>query len=257
MVRLAALLGAGAGLGNASTISYWVDVFSALTTAQVCAGTCPDHTSSTVGTGGGPNITLTIPKFDQTDPNPGHIFSLTNVGITVDWQATGSVTIFNFFTAGVPFNNAQSATLMTLTANGTQVVADGTAATGPGLAACCNTLNNTPPGFFLGSTTFSGLTGSGSNTQNSSNFGLFQGFGANTFTASLSTDAVAITGTSTDPHSTSLAFQGSGQMGAIATVTYTYSEIATPAPEPVTFTLLGSSLIGLGLVARRKRSKKV
>src|SRR5215472_393967 len=182
---VAVLLGVGASLGSASTISYWVDVFSALTTAQLCSGTCPDHTVATLGTGGGPNITLTVPKFDQTDPNPGHEFVLTNVAIAIDWKATGTVTVFNFFTSGVPFNNAQASTLMTLTADGTQVVANGAAGSGPRVAACCNIENNTPPGFFLGSTTFSGLTGSGSNSQNSLNFGFFQGFGANTFTANL------------------------------------------------------------------------
>jgi hypothetical protein len=255
LLGVAVLLGAGATLGSASTISYWVDVFSAVTTAQLCAGTCPAFSTSTLGTGGGPTINLTVPKFDQTDPNPSHMYTLTNVAIAIDWKATGDVTIFNFFSAAVPFTNAQASTLMTLTADGTQVVANGTAATGADIAACCNILNNTPPGLYLGSTTFGGLTGSGSNSQNSLNFGFFQGFGANTFTAGLVTDAVSVSGTSTDAHSSSLAYQGSGQMGAIATFTYTYTEVETP--EPLTFALVGSSLIGLGLVMRRKRSKKV
>jgi len=207
--------------------------------------------------GGGPTVNLTVPKFDQTDPNPGFHFELSNVAITIDWRATGTVTINNFFNGNVPFNAAQASTLMTLTADGTQVVANGVAGTGPGIAACCNVLNNTPPGFFLGVTTFNGLTGSGSNTQNSGNFGFFQGFGTNNFTAGLTTDAVLIGGTSKDPHASSLAYQGGGQMGAIATFTYTYSEVAgSPVPEPLTFALVGSSLISLGMIARRKRTKK-
>jgi hypothetical protein len=258
VLGVAVFLGLGASLGNASTISYWVDVFSALTTAQLCAGSCPDHTTATLGTGGGPNISLTVPKLDQADlGNPGHHFELTSVAMTIDWKATGSVTVFNFFNGSVPFNNAQASTLMTLTADGAQVVANGTAASGPGVAVCCNVLNNTPPGFFLGSTTFNGLTGTGSNSQNAADLNFFQGFGGNSFTAGLSTNAVAITGTSSDSNSASLAFQGSGQMGAIATFTYTYTEVVGGAvPEPLTFALVGSSLIGLGMFTRRKRAKK-
>src|SRR5436309_504274 len=92
---VAVLLSVGATLGSASTISYWVDVFSALTTATLCAGACPDHTASTLGTGGGPAISLTVPKLDQTDVNPGFHLELTNVSMAIDWQATGSVTVFN------------------------------------------------------------------------------------------------------------------------------------------------------------------
>ncbi|HEY1340111.1 MAG TPA: hypothetical protein VGF59_21510 [Bryobacteraceae bacterium] len=249
------MFAAGASVGSASSITYWVDVFSGITTAQACVGTCPDHNSATLGTGGGPNITLTVPKFDQTDPNPNHHFELTDVAITLDWKATGTVTVFNFFSSAVPFDNAQASTLMTLTADATQVVANGAAGTGPGVAACCNILNNNPPGFFLGQTTFGGLTGNGANTQNSGNLGFFEGFGVNSFAASLATDAVAVTGTSSDTHSSSLAYQGSGQMGAIATFTYTYTEVAgSPAPEPVTFSLAGVALIGLGLVRRSRKA---
>jgi hypothetical protein len=250
---LVALLALGASLGNASQISYWVDVFSALTTAQLCSGSCPGGASSTLGTGGGPNITLTIPKFDQTDPNPNHVFVLTNVTLALSWQATGSATILNFYNSAVTFNNAQAATLMTLSADGTQVVANGVAATGAGVAVCCNVLNNTPPGFFLGSTTFNGLTGSGSNSQSSPNLAFFEGFGINNFSAGLATDAVAVSGTSADPHSASLAYQGSGQMGAIATITYTYTEAAVP--EPATLGLVGGALAMVGIVIRRKRAR--
>jgi hypothetical protein len=254
ILGVAVLLGVGASLGSASTISYWVDVFNAITTAQQCVGPCPAGSTSTLGAGGGPDITLTIPKFDQTDPNPGHIFTLTNIAISLDWRATGTAIVDNFFSADIPFTSVQASTLMTLSADGTQVVANGIAGTGAGVAPCCNILRGTP--IFLGETTFSNLSGSGSNSQNSLNFGFFQGFGSNSFTADLATDAVAVNGSSNDPHAKSLRYGGDGNMGAIATFTYSFAEVAAPAPEPLTFALVGSSLIGLGLVVRRKRAKK-
>jgi hypothetical protein len=241
----------GASLGSAGTISYWVDVYSAITTAQQCIGPCPSGSTSTLATPGGPDISLTIPKFDQTDANPGMTFTLTGVNIALDWRASGDVTVYNlFFNASIPFTTAFAKTDMTLTADGTQVVSQAIAASGPGAAPCCNLL--TSP-FNEGFITLNGLTGSGSDGQNSLNFGFFLDFGNNTFTANLATTSPIIDGISSDLNAGHLAFQGAGQMGAIATVTYSYTEVA---PEPLSFALVGSSLVALGLVVRGKRDKK-
>jgi hypothetical protein len=251
-------LGFGASIGSASSISYYVDVFSATTAGQLCVGTCPNYTSATLGTGGGPTITLTLPQFNQSGnlaegtPSAGHIFVLTDVTLGLNWAATGDVTIYNFYSTNVPFTSAQAATLMTLTANSTQVVANGVASTGPGIGICCNIINGTP--IYLGQTNFSGLTGNGVNTQDTLAFAPYEGFGNNTFSASLATNSVAVSGSSTDPHSASLAYQGNGQMGAIMTLTYTYAEQAVP--EPMTAALSGGALLGLGFIARFKRARK-
>lgn len=255
----AVLLGVSALSASAMTISYYVDVFSTLPngqTGQLCVGPCPT-VPSYLNNGSASNINLTLPQFnqlgnaDEGTPSANHIFALTSVALALDWKMVGNVTIYNFYSAPVAYDYAQAFSNMTLTAGGTQVVGAGTATTGSGVAPCCN-INNTPP--FVGAASFSGVPGSGANSQFAANVSYFEGFGANTFLAGLQTNAIGATGQSSDPHSASLAYAGSGQMGAIMTITYNYTEQFVP--EPGTLALMGSSLIGLSFLVRRKRMAK-
>jgi len=235
------------------TITYYADVFGGSSLATLCPGNvCPDHTTATLGTGGGAPVLISVPKLDQNSAPPGFYYTLTQVAVALDWAATGNITVYNFYSAAVPFNNAYASTLMTLTAGGTQVVGNGVAATGPGSAACCNLVNG--PGVFIGQTNFTSLTGSGANSQNAANLSFFQGAGSGSFNASIQTNPPSPGGTSTDPHASSLAYSGTGQMGAIMTISYTFTQ--TAAPEPATLTLMGGALLGLGVFVRRRRVAK-
>lgn len=260
ILGVAALMAFGACVASASTISYWVDVFSGTTTGALCSPSCPPSSGATLATGGGSNVSLTLPQFNQLGngaegtPAGGDMFTLTNVALALNWTATGNITVYNFFSSNIPFNNAQADTHMTLTAGSDSVATDGIAATGANTATCCNVINGTP--IFLGQTVFNGLTGNGSTSSNPTDLGFYQGLGANNFSATIATNSVNVTGSSSDPHASSLAYQGNGQMGAIMTVTYTYAEIPIPVPEPVTGALAGAALLGLGLIKRFKRDRK-
>jgi hypothetical protein len=259
VVQAVAVLTVGASVASASTISYYVDVFGGLSNATLCSGPCPTYTSSTLGTGSGQTINFNFPQFNQLGnvaegtPTPGFIFSLTNVALALNWQATGNITIYNIGSnANVAFNSAKAETVMTLLADGTQVVGLGDASTGAGSVPFNNVL--TAPPINMGDVSFSNLSGNGSNSQSSPNLPFYEGLGNNTFSAGVTIDSSAASGSSSDPNASHLAYQGGGQMGAIATITYTYTQI--PVPEPMSSLLVGGALLGLGVLVRTRRARK-
>lgn len=260
----AALVLGGASFGNASTLTYWVDVFgggcSGTNNTNCLPGTVQGGFTTPPGslpapTTAAPNATstLAIPQFNQaTDPNPGFHYVLTQVALSLNWSATGTVSILDNTNANVSFNSASAQSNMTLQAGTAQVVALGSATQGPGTAVCCNIVNG--PSYF-GMTTFSGLTGTGSASQTPGNLSYFEGFGTGNVTASVATTAVSAGGSSSDPNASHLFYNGNANMGAILEVTYTYTE-STNTPEPATVVLVGGALIGVGLLSRRRFAKR-
>jgi hypothetical protein len=81
----------------------------------------------------------------------------------------------------------------------------------------------------------------------------FQGMGASTVQFVASDNGTAINGVE-DGGTNFLSWGGNGSAGAILEVTYTFD--IQSVPEPTTMVLIGSSMLGLGLMLRRRRSRK-
>jgi hypothetical protein len=265
-----------------------VDVFGGLCNGgtKTCSGATvnvgtPSGTPTVQGAGW--TASLSVPKFDQTDSHVGYMYALSAVNLTLDWVSQGSLSLLNLSCYGVgnadctniAYTNAQASVGATLTVGGVTVFASGNTSPQSGTAkyGCFNDSAGTgcAPGSSPGSgtqspsnngaynfgvstggpyTVLAGLSGSGSTGNNASDMSFFEGFGYNTFSGSV----VNSQGSCGPTGVPGLTCTGNANTGAFLVVTYTYSEVA--APEPMTFTLAGGSLLGLGLVARKRRSKK-
>jgi hypothetical protein len=189
------------------------------------------HTTELVGS---PSDVLTFPKFD------GNLGILLSVVIHLDTNISSVITVTNSAetpSSGTVFTQCQytltdPATLLTLT----PVV--NTPSFGYSLA----------PG---GSTTSSALTGSKGTNGTFTTAGIlaeFTTFSGGTIALPVSTFTQTFTGNTGGNTS-------SGQVttaGATGTITYNYQ---SGVPEPGALTLLGTSLIGGGLLAIRRRRK--
>jgi hypothetical protein len=209
----------------------------AVTSAQ--AATISD--SDTYGPTGVPEAPAPLATLGQFDPALGTLLS---VELTLDADAfAGSIDWDN--EAGIP-------TDITL-GIGAEVTAVGLAGlsviaiplqlgSASGIAA-----DNDGAADFVGTDSFSVSGGLGSDSQSNT---LFGGFGAY---IGLGTFDTTIGSVVQNFLSTTGGFgpiqQTPGQTSGTVTVTYTY----TPVPEPGTATLLGMSLVGLGLRGRRNR----
>jgi len=238
LLPLALLVGASAA--QASTITYYVDVFGLAT-----ATTTPIATSSATLAGPNTSVGFSIPKLNQlSDPNPGMMYVLTAVQVTLNWQSSGEVDTIDIYPSPIAFTNAITSIPLSLTVDGVTVSPVATA--GP-VAGIANSFTVTQ---------FPGLTGSGTSGNASADLAAWEGLGNSSITANMASSAMSATGSSSDPHAGgNLFFGGNAQAGGIATFTYTYTE-APEVPEPVTSALTGGALVGLAAFARKLRSRK-
>lgn len=231
--------------GYASSLSWWVDMFG-LGPAQQTPIALSGATAANPNT----SNSVSMPKFDQTDPNPGHYYALTSVQMALSWEIDGTFQTVNLYSSPINFFNGYSDINLTVYANdplNTQVAATATAGPVSGTANCCFTV-----------TSFPGQSGTGNNSQFAADLTYFEGFGNLSFSPSITSGAFAATGQSTDPHAGgNLFYGGSGTTKSVLEVTYTYGEFADLAtPEPMTSLLVGGALFGLGVLVRKQRARK-
>jgi hypothetical protein len=238
-------------LANASSISWWNRIFTA-----------PDSpTSASSSPVGAPtqyaspfSATVSIPTFDASTGNPQTYNQLTSIQIVMAWVSSGQVNVFNFDQASAHnFTAASSSVPLSITGPDGTVV-NTTAVTGPSGGG---SVAAAPPcGFALcaSETTVSGLTGSGTanNTVIGNGLNSYYGNGVTTLSFNFTSGNSSYTGTEVGG-SGHLAFSGNALDGAGIEVTYNYDTLTIP--EPGSFVMLGSALLGLGLVIRKRSSK--
>ena len=182
--------------------------------------------------------TFTLPTFNI----PTAV--LTGITITITGSETAEVDVFNSTTGPLGFTNA-SATIpfsLTVPSDLNLVVASfsGTATLASGTAN-------------PGANPFPGITNPFSHTQSvaSASWSLFETPPSGT---TIGLDFIGATGTYSGTAGAGVFFGGSAVASAITTITYDYV-FPSGVPEPATYALMGSALVGLGLLRKRLTGK--
>ena len=261
---------------QASTLTYYIDVFSG-----IAASTTP----ITPGPGvpvqvpaGGTTVTIQVPQFNTA------LGTLTQVDFLLNTFSTATATVTNSNpNSSETYSNLNTSMPITVSQMGPPNVSLGTTNTAGvasgSVGAATPTILQIPlsPGFTATVCTSIGgtvdpdgihcdLPTGGVTPTQQNNTGLSAtGTASNSITSALGAfesaspvnvpyqgivGSISVNGTETSGNG-DLQFSGSGQAGAIFEVTYEY--IPLNSPEPTTMVLIGSSILGLGLLLRRTR----
>lgn len=204
----------------------------AFSASSLLAGTVSySHTTPTQTAPFTDNFTLS--DFDPTLGN-----TLTGITISLSYNTTGEVDIFDNSSLAVVFTNATTSTPLAVNAPGSLTITTNAVA-GP--------VSGTADPKVV--TTFPGLTGSGmpSLVVPMADWSLFEGTGFATFSLTASGPNASIL-------PPPLLVGGNTTVGGITTITYSFAS-TSEIPEPATMGLIGSALLGIGFFAL-KRTKK-
>lgn len=269
--------GVSCAAAQATTLTYYIDVFSGI--AASITPIVPGPGVPMQVPAGGTTVTIQIPQFNTalgtltqvdfllntystatataTNSNPDSSETYSNLNtsmpITVSQISAPNVSLGTTNTAGVPSGTVGPATqgflvfplsggltptICTTVLHGT-VDNSGTNCDVPTGAITATQQNNT------------GLTATGMNsTSITSGLAAFASASPVNIAYQGIVGAISVNGTETSGNG-DLQFSGSGQAGAIFEVTYEYVPLNTP--EPTSMMLIGSSILGLGLLLRKKR----
>ncbi len=272
-ILLQVLVGAGLSCAgaHAATLTYYIDVFSGTLVAGTSPITAnPPSVPVQVAAGGSPT-TIGVPQF-----NTG-LGTLTQVDFTLLTYSTADATVTNKNTGSsenyTNLSTSMPITVSQITAPNVSLSATNTAGVPSGTVGAAGT-TSIPIGIIttgtctaLGGTVSSGncilpipttqdnpgLTATNSDgTSINSGLSAFEGASPINVMFQALVGAITVTGTETTGNG-DLSFGGSGTAGAIFEVTYEYNAVLTP--EPTSMVLIGSSILGLGLLLRRKGRK--
>lgn len=207
----------------------------ALSASSLLAGTLTySHTTPTQSVAF--TDTFTLPEFNPTLGD-----TLTGVTISLSYNTTGALDIFNTVSSPEPFTNAETVTPLALTAPDSLSLATNAVA-GP--------VNGIATGGLV-ETIVPGLMGSGllSKVVPMADWSFFEGTGS--FSSMLAGSATSFS----VMVPSALYYKGdNATVGATTTITYTFAAPST-IPEPATMTLIGSALLGIGFFALKPIKK--
>ena len=277
-----------ATLGHASTLVYYVNIFdsayndfsspvtSPLSLSALNTGATDGLGITTVPTGGA-STTVSLPQFNQQA-----MYTLTSVQLVADWALSATLNAYNsdstsarnlyggyayadmtisgagLSASGIPQSanvtstqSVPAASAATLTNDSTQLTAGSCTSAHPGAlfvaAGVCVYYAAGTPGTYSNTGSLM-TTGEVDGTLLTSGLGAFESNSPTNLSFSFNTPGVSYACTS----DTQVTCGASGSGGGVVEIIYNY----TDTPEPATMGLAGGALVGLVLVARRRRVKK-
>jgi len=235
-----AVLTLGSGLASASSITWYNNIFF------------PDNNQPATGSPQGApaqyqvpfTTTVEVPKFDGSTvagADATHYGQLTSVQIVLNWILNANVGVVNISPTPHTFINAVANIPVGIVGpDGTTIHDTASATVAGGIAFPGVSFFDTPQG-----------GGSQSNLVIGPGMALYAGGGGTTVGLTFSSNNGTYGGTETGGAG-DLFFGGTAQVGASVEVVNNYNLVA--APEPGTFMMFGSALLGVGLFIRRRRS---
>lgn len=212
---------------------------AAMGTSAAFATTITEHgslSSQTTTAYNAPGLTIYIPQFDTT------LGTLNSISISTTTSEVANVSVNNTdLNNAWSFTNGKAEVFLNVTGPSSFSQYVTTDAIQPSGTVAANSTQNYP-----------GLTGS-QTSSNTVTTGLssFEGVGSNNLSFAATVLSSSFSGTTSAPSNT-LYFGGGSSLGVDLTVVYDYT--ATSVPEPTTLALMGTAIIGIGLVRRKRAS---